>query len=379
MLRADVKLTRSHFSLNTQFELPTPGVVALLGRSGCGKTTLINVLAGLCHAEKAHIELDDVVLEDTSRNINVPAEARRIGYVFQDARLFPHLNVEANLRYGLKRFLGKPYLSFEAVIELLGLGHLLNQKSSQLSGGERQRVAIGRALLAQPRLLLLDEPLAALDAARREEVLPYLESLRDQWAIPMVYVSHQYEEVLRLATHLVLMQSGSTIAQGDIGRMSLSPELRAIVGHDEIGAIIDGEVLGTDESGLTRVLIGHNQALDATTMRTLKVRTPITATGKKLRIQVLARDLIIATQAPEHLSVRNILKGRIHALARDDNDSDLVTVDVGGTRLLARITHSATRELGLRPGLNCWVLVKAVSLRGHAFNAGSSLTLHSSP
>lgn len=379
MLRASVKLRRGRFALNAQFELPTPGVVALFGRSGCGKTTLINVLAGLLKAEAAQIELDDAILEDSIRNIRVAAEKRRIGYVFQDARLFPHLNVEANLRYGLKRFQGTPYLSFEAVIALLGLGRLLNQKSSQLSGGERQRVAIGRTLLAQPRLLLLDEPLAALDAVRREEVLPYLELLRDQWAIPMVYVSHQYEEVLRLATHLVLMQSGTTIAQGDIGAMSLSPELRAIIGQDEIGAIIDGEVLGTDAAGLTRVLIGHSEPPDSLNIRTLKIRTPKISSGTKLRIQVLARDLIIATQAPEHLSVRNILKGRIDTLASDDNDSDLVTVEVGGTRLLARVTHSATRELSLRPGLDCWVLVKAISLRGYAFKARSSLQLLPGP
>ena len=233
----------------------------------------------------------------------------------------------------------------------------MHHRTSQLSGGERQRVAIGRALLTQPRLLLLDEPLAALDAARREEVLPYLESLRDHLVIPMVYVSHQFDEVIRLATHLVLMESGVAVTEGGIAEMSLRPELRAIIGQDEIGAIVDGEVLGADSSsGLTRLRIGHGE---------LKVRTPSIAAGVKLRVQILARDIIVATQVPENLSVRNILRGMVTAVTSDDVDSDLVAIDVGGTPILARVTKAATRELSLRPGLAVWALVKAVSLRAH--------------
>jgi molybdate transport system ATP-binding protein len=230
-----------------------------------------------------------------------------------------------------------------------------------LSGGERQRVAIGRALLSQPSLLLLDEPLASLDAARRGEVLPYLELLRDALRIPMVYVSHDFEEVLRLATHVVLMKSGKTVAQGPVGDMSLNPDLRAIVGADAVGAIVDGTVIGTDDSGgLMRVRVGHGE---------LKLQALGAAAGTTLRVQLLARDLIVATEAPRHLSVRNILSGVVTAVTSDDAESDLIAMDIGGTQIMARVTKAATRELSLRPGLPAWALVKAVSLRGHSFAA----------
>src|SRR5450631_421131 len=361
MLTVAAAKRRGTFALDVRFELPTPGVVALFGRSGCGKSTVINIIAGLLRPDSGHVHLDDTVLLDTQRRVDVPPERRRIGYVFQDTRLFPHLSVAANLRYAEKRAVGTPYVDLAAVTSLLDLTSLMDRRTHQLSGGERQRVAIGRALLTQPRLLLLDEPLAGLDGARREEVLPYLETLRDQLAIPMVYVSHNFDEVLRLATYLVLMDSGKTIAQGELGEMSLNPGLRAIIGADAVGAIVDGTVLGVDPmSGLTRVQVGHGE---------LKVQTTAVAVGKKLRVQLLARDLIVATQAPQHLSVRNILTGVIRTVASDDADSDLVGIDIGGTLIMARVTKAATRELSLRPGLAAWALVKAVSLRGHSFAA----------
>ncbi len=343
MLSVTVKKRRGSFSLDAHFELPTPGVVALFGRSGCGKSTLVNVIAGLLDADSGRVALDDIVLLDTERRLYVPPEHRRIGYVFQDARLFPHLSVAAT------------------VAGLLDLGSLMDRRTHQLSGGERQRVAMGRALLAQPRLLLLDEPLASLDAARRDEVLPYLETLRDQLAVPMVYVSHDFDEVLRLATYVVLMESGKTIAQGGVGEMSLNGGLRSIIGADAVGAIVDGMVLGMDAaSGLMRVKLGHGE---------LRVEAANFAAGSKLRVQLLARDLIVATQEPRHLSVRNILTGVITAVTSDDADSDLVAVDIGGATIMARVTKAATRDLSLEPGLPAWALVKAVSLRGHSFAA----------
>jgi molybdate transport system ATP-binding protein len=361
MLSVSVKKRRGSFSLDACFELPTPGVVALFGRSGCGKSTLVNAIAGLLDADAGRVALDDVVLLDSEQRLYVPPERRRIGYVFQDARLFPHMSVAANLKYGERRAPAQRFVTLDVVAGLLDLGSLMHRRTHQLSGGERQRVAIGRALLSQPRLLLLDEPLASLDAARRDEVLPYLETLRDQLAVPMVYVSHNFDEVLRLATHVVLMDAGKTIAQGGIDEMSLNKDLRSIIGADAVGAIVDGTVLGMDSSsGLMRVKLGHGE---------LKVQAAYAAVGAKLRVQLLARDLIVATQEPRHLSVRNILTGVVRTVTSDDADSDLVAIDIGGTVIMARVTKAATRELALAPGLPAWALVKAVSLRGHSFAA----------
>jgi molybdate transport system ATP-binding protein len=356
MLSVTAKKRRGAFLLDAKFELPTPGVVALFGRSGCGKTTLVNVIAGLLLADFGRVALNDSVLLDTDLRINVPPERRRIGYVFQDARLFPHMRVEANLRYALKRAAVAPFVGVDRVVELLDLEPLLGRRTHELSGGERQRVAIGRALLSQPSLLLLDEPLASLDASRREEVLPYLETLRDQLAIPMVYVSHNFDEVLRLATHLVVMEAGKTLAQGNLSEMSLHPQIRAIIGSDAVGAIVEGTVLGTDSSGLTRVQVGRGE---------LKVQFGKTAPGTRLRVQVLARDLIVATEPPRQLSVRNSLPGVINSVANDVDDSDLIAIDIGGILIMARVTKSATRDLGLAAGKPVWALVKTASLRPH--------------
>jgi len=369
MLSVTIKKRRGSFSLDARFELPTPGVVALFGRSGCGKTTLVNAIAGLLDADSGRVALDDLLLLDTEQRLNVPPERRRIGYVFQDARLFPHLSVAANLEYGERRAPPQRFVTLDDVAGLLDLGRLMDRRTHQLSGGERQRVAIGRALLSQPRLLLLDEPLASLDAARRDEVLPYLETLRDQLAIPMVYVSHDFDEVLRLATYVVLMESGNTIAQGGVGEMSMDRGLRSIIGADAVGAIVDGTVLGVDpSSGLLRVKLGDGE------LRVEAADAADAAAGAALRVQLLARDVIVATQEPRHLSVRNSLAGVIVAVTGDDADSDLIAIDVGGTMIMARVTKAATRDLALEPGLPAWALVKAVSLRGHSFAAPPAIS-----
>jgi molybdate transport system ATP-binding protein len=360
MLKVIAKKQRGAFTLDASFEVPTPGVVALFGRSGSGKSTLVNVIAGLLRPDTGLVGLDGNTLLDTARHIDVPPERRRIGYVFQEARLFPHIGVAGNLRYAQRRAAAKPFVTLERVVDLLDLSPLMNRKTQQLSGGERQRVAIGRALLTQPALLLLDEPLASLEASRREEVLPYLEILRDQLAIPMVYVSHNFDEALRLATHLVLMESGSTAAQGEIGEMSLNPSVRAIIGADAVGAIVEGTVLGADPGGLTRVRVGAAE---------LKINTDALAVGTKLRVQLLARDLIVAAEAPRRLSVRNTLRGIVRSITDDADDSDLIRIDIGGAIVMARVTKAATRDLELAPGLAVWVLVKAVSLRNHLFQA----------
>ena len=363
MLRLSVCKRWQGFKLRAQLEAPTPGVVALFGRSGCGKTTVINIISGLLQPDEGRVELDKVVLTDTRERIRIPAERRRIGYVFQDARLFPHLGVLANLRYGLRRAPRESRaIGLDEVLALLGLEPLLRHRPYQLSGGERQRVALGRALLSQPRLLLLDEPLAALDAARREEVLPYLERLRDSLAIPMVFVSHQLEEVLRLATHVALMEAGEIVASGALSDISLRPELRAIVGSEAVGAVLDGEVTRLDVAGgMADVQLGGG---------VLHVSLQDARVGARIRVQLLARDIILATEQPRGLSVRNTLQGVILEFADDVGNAVLVKVDIGsGAAVLARVTRRAMQDLALHSGLPVWVLVKAVSARGHAFAA----------
>jgi molybdate transport system ATP-binding protein len=376
MLRVAATKRRDGFTLEAEFEAPVPGVVALFGRSGCGKTTLINLISGLLAPDEGRIQLDDTILNDTHAGVSVPVEERRIGYVFQDARLFPHFSVLGNLRYGLTRSqrrtakgsppsgvasLSARTILFDDVVDLLGLRHLLARRPHQLSGGERQRVGLGRALLSQPRLLLLDEPLASLDIARREEVLPYLEALRDSLSIPMVYVSHQFEEVLQLATHVVLMDAGRVVAHGSLSEISILPELRAIVGPDAVGSVLDGVVTRVDTSqGMADLRLGRG---------TLYVSLEGVTVGARVRVQLLARDIILANQKPQGLSVRNELEGVITDLTPDGHDGVLVRVDIGGDVVLSRITTEGVRALDLRPGSRVWALVKAVSTRGHAFRA----------
>lgn len=365
MLQVRLQRQQGQFLLDVDVQATTPGVIALFGRSGCGKTTLVNLLAGLLEGARGRVALDGELWFDSATGVQVPAERRRIGYVFQDARLFPHLRVRGNLEYGARRAPQPPTASrFDEVIDLLGLAPLLARRPGSLSGGERQRVALGRALLSQPRLLLLDEPLASLDAARRDEVLPWLERLRDQLRIPMVLVSHQFDEVLRLATEVLVMDAGRVVAQGDVAGISLAPALRAIVGAEAIGAVLDGQIERLDAAtGLADVRVGDGL---------LQLLCGDAAVGRRVRVQLRARDIILATEEPRGLSVRNQLRGTLCSLS-PDGDSDLVEVDIGrGMRVLARITRGATRQLGLRPGLAIWVLVKAVSARGHTFTADTT-------
>ncbi len=329
-------------------------------RSGCGKTTLVNIISGLLAPDEGSVRLDDTVLTDTRAGVAIPVEKRRIGYVFQDPRLFPHFSILGNLRYGQKRAAPVTHsIGFDEIVALLGLGALLDRRPHQLSGGERQRASLGRALLSQPRLLLLDEPLASLDVGRREEVLPYLEALRDRLSIPMVYVSHQFDEVLRLATHVVLMDAGRVLTQGTLNEVSLRPELRALVGPDSVGAVIDAVVAKVDAGrGMADLQLGTG---------TLYVSLRDVAVGARVRVQLLARDIILATEPTHGLSVQNSLKGTVAEISDDDHEAVLVKVDIGGEIVLARITQNALDALHLRPGSTVWVLVKAVSTRGRVF------------
>ncbi len=358
MLHVDVAARRGAFALQVAFELVGGGVIGLFGRSGSGKTTLINIVAGLVRPDRGMVALDGMSWCDTANAIDVPPERRHIGYVFQNSRLFPHLRVSGNLRYALQRARRPTYVSLDAVIALLDLEALLDRRIQQLSGGEAQRVAIGRALLTQPRLLLLDEPLAGLDGARREEVLPYLEALRDRLQIPMLYVSHRFDEVARLATRIVLLESGSSVAQGDVGAMSAHALLRAIVGPEEVATIIDAAVIGVDADTQTmRVRAGQSE---------LQLSMPAFNPGDRVRLRLLARDVIVATQKPVASSARHVMTATVAVVDRDQPDSDLITLDVGGgTELLARVTRTATRELALHPSMPVWALCSVVSTYAH--------------
>jgi len=360
VLEVSIARQLAGFRLDATFTAPTPGVIALFGRSGSGKSSLTNVIAGLLAPDSATVCLDGEMLTDVRRGLTVPVERRRIGYVFQDARLFPHLSVAGNLRYGERRRRDAPTLiGFDEVVELLGLARLLERRPWQLSGGERQRVSLGRALLSQPRLLLLDEPLASLDVARREEVLPYLVALRDRLSMPMVYVSHQFDEVLRLATHLVLLEAGRVLAEGPVEEMSLYPELQSVIGPDLVGAVVDGLVTRVNaDTGSAELSVGTG---------TLQVSLREVPLGARVRLQLLARDVILATQPVQGLSVRNALASTVIAISDDVFGAVLVRVDVGGAIVLARITQDARRALNLRPGDAVWTLVKAVSTRGHTY------------
>ena len=365
MLRVQLVKRRGDFTLDVDFCAPVPGITALFGRSGCGKSTAIALIAGLLAPGEARVQVGDDVLVDTSRHLHVDARHRRIGVVFQEARLFPHLSVMDNLRYGARRLprdATQP-IRFDDIVGMLGLGDLTDRRPHQLSGGEKQRVALGRALLAQPRLLLLDEPLASLDQARREEVLPYFEKLRDALAIPIVYVSHQFDEVLRLATRVVLLGNGRLLAEGEIASVSRHPALREIVGPDAVGAVMQGVVEGTDDAGLTKVRVGDAElVVDEPAL-------PLTV-GQRIQIQVLARDVIVAAARPSGLSVRNLVAARVVSVKPDVGRAVLVELDIGRTAtLLARITASAAEELGLTSDKQVWALIKAVSLRGHVFTA----------
>jgi molybdate transport system ATP-binding protein len=362
MLRVQAYKRRGEFTLDVDFCAPVPGVTALFGRSGCGKSTLISIIAGLLPPEQGRVQIGDDVLVDTQRHLSVDARHRRIGVVFQEARLFPHLSVLDNLRYGARR---RPRdaaapIGFDDVVSMLGLAALTSRRPHQLSGGEKQRVALGRALLSQPRLLLLDEPLASLDIARREEVLPYFERLRDSLAIPIIYVSHQFDEVLRLATRVVLLDAGRVRADGELANVSRHPALREIVGPDAVGAVMSGVIEGSDDAGLTRVRVGDAELL---------VDEPVSS-GQRIQIQVLARDVIVAAIRPLGLSVRNVVTARVVSVTPDVGRAVLIELDIGRTAtLLARITSRAAQELELAEGKQVWALIKAVSLRGHVFSA----------
>jgi molybdate transport system ATP-binding protein len=354
MLELDVRCRLGSFALDVAFATGG-GVTALFGRSGAGKSTVLNLIAGLARPQSGRISVQKRTLYDSATGVDLAPHLRRVGYVFQEGRLLPHLTVRHNLTYG--RFFANrrsAVLGFEQAVELLGLGHLLDRRPGALSGGEKQRVAIGRALLANPEVLLLDEPLASLDAPRKAEILYYVERLRDELRIPIVYVSHSLDEVVRLANSMVLMSEGRVLGTGEVREMMSRVELRPYLGRHEGGAVIEAHVAGQDlESGLARLEFSGG-ALEIPDVEALP--------GEQVRIRVRARDVSIALARPSGLSIRNVLAGTVVELAGDEGSSLDVRLDLHGTALLARITRKSASELGLRPGLPVFALIKAVSI-----------------
>ena len=362
MLGIDVYVERGDFSLEARLNIPTPGVTAFFGASGAGKTTLAHTVTGLIRAT-GHITLDEETLLDSARGLCLAPERRGVACVFQDARLFPHLCIADNLDYGLRRTQRAHYAQRDEVIALLGLGDMLRRRPHELSGGERQRVGLGRALLAQPRLLVLDEPLASVDVARRGEVLPYLERLRDRYRIPMIYISHDYEEVLQLAAWVVVMDKGRVLAADTPSALSLSPSLQHRIRADAVGAVIESVVAARDEANALMAL-----DLGGQTLRLADAHFEI---GTRVRLQIPANEVILATELPTGLSVRNSLSGTVAQIDQGTDGLVLVAVRVGDQQLLARVTPAAVADLALTIGRPVWALVKAASLTGSLYRGAA--------
>ena len=364
MITAQLQLARPGFTLDVALALPERGVSALFGPSGCGKTSILRALAGLEHAA-GRVALGNAVWQDDAQGIFVPTHHRGLGYVIQDAALFPHLDVQRNLDYGRCRAGhaggAAAGIALDDVIALLGIGPLLQRRPATLSGGERQRVAIARALASNPRLLLMDEPLAALDAARKAEILPYLERLHADLAIPIVYVSHALDEVARLADHLVLLREGRVLAEGTVAEALARVDLPL---GDEAGVVLEGTVAERDARW-------HLARLDVNGACRLWARDQGLPVGRRVRLRVLARDVSLTREAQVGTSIGNQLPAVVEAIADDIHPAlSLVRVRVGdalgdGTRgapLLARLTRRSAFQLGLVPGLAVWAQVKTVAL-----------------
>jgi molybdate transport system ATP-binding protein len=363
MLSISVTHRLGGFTLDAAFDTEG-GLTALFGRSGAGKTSLVNAIAGLYRPERGRIAIDGEVLTDTEAGVFIPAHRRRVGYVFQEGRLFPHLNVRQNLIYGrwfAPKAAANPLAGgeFDQIVGLLGIEPLLPRRPANLSGGEKQRVAIGRALLARPRILVMDEPLASLDEGRRGEILPYIERLRDEMRIPIIYVSHSVAEVTRLATTLVVLSEGKVAAIGPTARVMGRIDLFPLTGRAEAGAIL-----------ATRVA-GHDAAFGLTVLRAaageLRVPRLDLAVGAALRVRVRARDVMIALAPPEGLSALNVLPGTVVEIGAGDGPIVQLRLDCAGEALVARLTRRSVQTLGLIPGKKVHAVIKSIAFDQHAF------------
>ena len=360
-LHLHIQLNRSAFKLDVDLQLPGQGITAIFGQSGSGKTTLLRAVAGLEKNQLGRIQIGPHVWQDTQKSIDLPTWQRPLGYVFQESSLLPHLHVSDNLNYGLKRVLksagnaqSDAAKALQTSIELLGIGSLLQRMPHQLSGGERQRVAIARAIAMQPQLLLMDEPLASLDAARRQEIFPWLSKLRDELKMPMLYVTHSADEVARLADHLVVLDKGQVKAEGLVSAVLTQVVTPVLVGEDA-GALIAGHIGQVDTQWhLSRIDFEGG---------CVWMRDAGLPVGKAVRIRILARDVSLATSKPQDTSIQNQLRGSIQSITPDAHPSQvMVVLKCGAEEVLARVTKRAVEELALRVGQTVWAQVKSVAL-----------------
>lgn len=361
MIAIDVQKQLGDFTISVRFQSQIRGIVALFGQSGSGKTSIINMLAGLLEPDSGCIEIDGRVLFDSEKGINIKIEDRRIGYVFQESLLFPHFSVRSNLNYGRKRApAGSREIDFDQVIDVLGIGHLLDQKPQTLSGGEKQRVALGRALLANPDILLMDEPLASLDVARKSEILPFIEMVRDSFDVPIIYVSHAIDEIIRLADTLVLLDNGKIAAVGPVEELTSRLDLRRLTGRYDAGSVIPATVEAHDEEyGLT------NLSFTGGVLRVPRVKA---LKGASVRVRIRARDVSLALQKPKGISQINILQGKISEIGSPRNEHDGSTphdidicVDIG-VPLWVRITRWSLDQMELSEGKEVYALIKSTSI-----------------
>ena len=353
-ISAQLKLKRSDFALDVDLQLPGHGVTALFGPSGCGKTTCLRSLAGLERAQ-GRVTVNQAVWQDDASQQWLPTHRRALGYVFQEASLFPHLSVQRNIDYGLKRTpAARRKVSQERAVELLGIGHLMDRMPATLSGGERQRVAIARALATSPEVLLMDEPLAALDAQRKAEVLPYLDQLQRHLHIPVIYVSHSLDEVARLAQHMVLLDAGQVLAQGAV--TELLSRLDMPLAHGDIASsVVHATVQSHDAADHLSTLAFDGGQLQLVMARPRDV-------GSQVQLRVQARDVSLSLGRTEGSSILNILPAQVLDLREDGPGQVMVSLQAGNTRLLARITQHSARALQLQAGKQLFAQIKGMAL-----------------
>jgi len=350
VIAARYELRRDDFGLDVEIEIPMHGITGVFGESGAGKTTLLRCIAGLEPNARGRLVVAGDVWQDGARARDV--HEREVGYVFQEPRLFPHLDVRGNILYGRRRTNGRN-IDFDTAIDLLGLAGFLDRRVSTLSGGEAQRVAIARALLRAPRFVLMDEPLAALDRTRREEILPFLDRLHTELAVPIIYVSHSVDEVTRLCDYLLVMSGGRIVASGSLQQVLLRSDV-PILGGEEAGAVIQVRVAAMDgESGLTRVISGDSE------MWVPGRYDP----GSELRLRIRANDVSICRERPVATTIMNILPATVESIREDGEATELVQLATGGASILARITRRSRLQLGLRPGEAVLAQIKSVAVK----------------